>query len=87
LSWLEDEIVTKQVANPDFETSLQQLEQLVQQMERGKLTLEQSLAAFEQGVKLNRACQQALDTAEQKVNLLLQNEQGEISRQPFNKKD
>jgi exodeoxyribonuclease VII small subunit len=75
--------VNQQVANPSFEANLRQLEQLVQQMEQGELTLEQSLSTFEQGVALTRACQQALDKAEQKVNLLLQDEQGAISRQPF----
>ena len=44
----------------DFEASLDQLEQLVDQMEDGELTLEESLKAFEQGVKLTRECQQAL---------------------------
>lgn len=72
-----------QVANLGFEANLRQLEQLVQQMEQGELTLEQSLSTFEQGVALTRACQQALDKAEQKVNLLLQDEQGAISRKPF----
>ena len=75
--------MTQHVAKQNFETNLRQLEQLVQQMEQGELTLEQSLAAFEQGVALTRACQQALDTAEQKVNLLLQDEQGKINRRPF----
>jgi exodeoxyribonuclease VII small subunit len=75
--------VVGQVANLGFEANLRQLEQLVQQMEQGELTLEQSLSTFEQGVALTRACQQALDKAEQKVNLLLQDEQGAISRKPF----
>ncbi len=73
----------EKVVNPSFEANLRQLEQLVQQMEQGELTLEQSLSTFEQGVALTRACQQALDKAEQKVNLLLQDEQGAISRKPF----
>ena len=40
-------------------------------MEEGELTLEESLKAFEQGIKLTRECQQALDQAEQKVQLLV----------------
>ena len=60
----------------DFESSLAQLEQLVEQMEEGDLSLEESLKAFESGVKLTRECQQALQDAEQKVEvLLLQNGQ------------
>lgn len=55
----------------DFEASLARLEQLVDQMEDGDLTLEESLKAFEAGVKLTRECQQALQSAEQKVEVLM----------------
>lgn len=54
----------------DFEASLQQLEALVDDMERGELSLEQSLAAYERGVGLYRRCQQALEQAELRVKLL-----------------
>ena len=56
----------------DFEKGLDELEQLVGRMEQGDLTLEQSLKEFEQGVALTRQCQQALQDAEQKVEVLLQ---------------
>jgi len=55
----------------DFEASLSQLEQLVDQMEDGDLSLEESLKAFEAGVKLTRECQRALRDAEQKVEVLM----------------
>jgi exodeoxyribonuclease VII small subunit len=59
--------------NPiDFEQSLQQLESLVDAMENGELSLEESLQAFEKGIALTRACQTALEKAEQRVQLLLQ---------------
>jgi exodeoxyribonuclease VII small subunit len=59
------------IANPkDFEHSMQELETLVDKLEQGELTLEQSLAAFERGINLTRACQQALDAAEQRVRIL-----------------
>ena len=48
----------------DFEGALEELEGLVEQMESGELTLEQSLKAFERGVKLTRNCQSALQAAE-----------------------
>ena len=57
----------------NFEESLASLEGLVDAMESGDLSLEESLKAFEQGIKLTRECQQALDAAEQKVQLLLAN--------------
>ena len=56
----------------DFETSLQQLEDIVSKMEQGQLSLEQSLAAFEQGVKLTRTCQETLKKADQRVSKLIQ---------------
>jgi len=55
----------------NFEKSLDQLEQLIEQMENGDLSLEESLSAFESGIKLTRDCQTALNDAEQKVQMLL----------------
>lgn len=53
-----------------FELSLEELEQLVEKMEAGDLSLEQSLSAYERGVGLYRQCQQALEQAELRVRLL-----------------
>lgn len=53
-----------------FEEALSELEALVERMESGDLTLEESLAAFEQGISLTRHCQEALQAAEQKVEIL-----------------
>ena len=58
-------------APPDFETAMHDLEELVERLEQGDLPLEESLAAFERGVLLTRACQTALKEAEQKVEILL----------------
>lgn len=69
--------------NFDFEKALKELEQLVEQIEEGDLSLEQSLQLFERGVALTRACQQALQHAEQKVQLLL-NEEGRQTLAAFN---
>lgn len=54
----------------DFEASLDQLERLVEKMEHGEMSLEESLAAYERGVGLYRHCQQALEQAELRVRLL-----------------
>ena len=67
---------------PSFEASLKELEQLVEQMERGDMPLEESLKSFERGVSLTRTCQQALKEAEQKVQILLE-EHGETTLKPF----
>lgn len=53
-----------------FEDALDQLETLVEQMEHGELSLEDSLGAFERGVALTRRCEAALKAAEQKVEIL-----------------
>lgn len=60
--------ITKQ---PDFETALAELETLVETMEQGDLSLEESLKLFERGITLTRGCQESLKEAEQKVQILL----------------
>jgi exodeoxyribonuclease VII small subunit len=58
----------------DFERSLRELEALVEKMETGNLSLEESLKCFERGIGLTRLCQKALTEAEQKVKILLEKE-------------
>ncbi|MBT4833071.1 MAG: exodeoxyribonuclease VII small subunit [Porticoccaceae bacterium] len=66
----------------DFEQQLGSLEALVESLESGDLSLEDSLKSFEQGIKVARECQTALKQAEQKVELLMR--QGdELVSQPF----
>ena len=62
----------------NFEKALGHLEEIVSSMENGELTLEDSLKAFEKGIKLTRECQGALRDAEQKVRVLL-NENGDTT--------
>ena len=57
----------------DFEKAIVELETLVEKMEQGDLSLEESLAQFERGIALTRSCQNALADAEQKVQVLLKN--------------
>jgi exodeoxyribonuclease VII small subunit len=79
-------MVKKTAKAPDFERSLKELEDLVEAMERGDLSLEESLKQFERGVQLSRSCQQALKTAEQKVEMLLQ-KNGQETITPFDSDD
>jgi exodeoxyribonuclease VII small subunit len=67
---------------PDFETAMRDIEALVERLEQGDLPLEESLAAFERGVMLTRACQTALKEAEQKVEIL-QKKAGEPAVEDF----
>lgn len=62
--------MAKSKKQPDFEQSLEQLESIVDALEAGDLTLEQSLKSFEEGIALTRACQSALNDAEQTVKML-----------------
>ena len=66
----------------DFEQSLTDLQNLVERLENGELSLEDSLTAFEQGVRLTRDCQAALAQAEQKVQILMERD-GELEEAPF----
>ncbi|MFC0140929.1 exodeoxyribonuclease VII small subunit [Erwinia mallotivora] len=65
-----------------FESSLQQLEQIVSRLESGDLALEEALNEFERGVQLARQGQQKLQQAEQRVQILLSNDQ-ESELKPF----
>lgn len=64
-------MATKKAKSFNFEEALEELEALVTSMEEGELSLEESLQAFEKGIKLTRECQSALKKAEQKVQVLL----------------
>jgi exodeoxyribonuclease VII small subunit len=76
----------KRPETPNFESSLQELEALVEKMEQGDLSLEESLSHFERGVQLSRTCQQALKEAEQKVEILMQ-KNGQEETAAFNSED
>jgi exodeoxyribonuclease VII small subunit len=67
---------------PEFEQSLQQLEELVTRLERGDLPLAEALAVFEQGVALTRQCHDRLSAAQQRVEILLR-EGGSTRTEPF----
>lgn len=70
----------------DFERSLHELEQLVERMEDGELSLEDSLASYERGIRLGRLCQQALDEAEQRIQMLVEKDGGS-ELEPFEPDD
>ncbi len=66
----------------NFEKSLAELEELVEAMEQGDLSLEEALKHFEKGIALASGCQQALQNAEQKVQQLVE-KNGELLEKPF----
>lgn len=75
-------MAAKKSAPPNFEQSLRELEQIVQKMEQGELSLEDSLKHFERGIELTRSCQATLRLAEQKVEQLLE-KNGQFAIVPF----
>lgn len=71
---------------PDFETSLEELESLVEALESGELSLAESLERFKRGVELSKHCHEMLDKARQSVEVLTRPEDEESAR-PFDPPD
>jgi exodeoxyribonuclease VII small subunit len=71
----------------NLEKSLAGLEALVEELESGELPLDKAMQKFEEGVKLTRECQAALREAEQKVQILLHDADGEEALQKFDTED
>ena len=67
---------------PKFEESLQRLEKIVDDLEKGNVPLEQAIKLFEEGVKLSNSCRQELEAAEGKVEILLK-QNGKLQAEPF----
>lgn len=66
-----------------FEEALSKLEKVVERLEAGDISLEESLRLFEEGIRLSRFCNQKLDEAEKRVEILLKDEEGRMKTQPF----
>jgi len=70
-----------------FETAMKQLEQIVQEIETGDLSLEVSMKKFEDGIQLSRFCAKKLDETERRITLLLQNPDGTVQEAPVEDSD
>ena len=66
-----------------FEQALEELEKVVERLESGELSLEDSLTAFEEGVRLVKYCNQKLNEAERKIELLVKDKEGKLQLKPF----
>jgi exodeoxyribonuclease VII small subunit len=73
----------KDMAKVTFEIAMKQLEQIVQELESGNLSLEDSIKKFEEGIKLSKYCSAKLDETEKKITLLLKDQDGNIIEKPF----
>ena len=69
----------KDTDQPTFEQALQQLEHIVQKLEKGELPLEESLALYEEGIRLSRLCHGKLEEAEGKIAMLMKDARGEVA--------
>jgi exodeoxyribonuclease VII small subunit len=67
----------------DFESALKSLEEIVQQLEGGDLTLDRALELFEEGIRMSRFCTAKLEEAERKVELLVKKGEGSWQETPF----
>ena len=80
--------MTEEKKEPSFEQSMARLAKIVEELEKGEKSLEDSLALFEEGVKLSRAAQTRLDAAQQKVEKLLGvDDKGKARKVPFGDDD
>ncbi len=68
---------------PSFEESLKKLETIVDKLEKGDLSLEESLRLFEEGVGLSATCKKELEEAEGKVETLIKQRDGSFKTEPF----
>jgi exodeoxyribonuclease VII small subunit len=73
----------EKTSSPNFEASLQELERIVKELERGDLPLEQSLSLFEAGMRLSAECKRQLEEAESRVEILMRRG-SDIVAVPFN---
>lgn len=71
------------MAEKKFEQAMGRLEEIVESLEEGELTLEESLKIFEEGMNLIRFCSKKLEEAEQKVTVLIKESGGKFAQQPF----
>jgi len=75
------------MAEVKFEDALKKLEKIVSDLESGDVSLDESLAKYESGVKLVRICQKKLEEAKKKVEILIKTKDGKIKKEDFKTSD
>ncbi len=66
-----------------FEDALKKLEKIVDDLERGELTLDEALKKYQEGIELSKACASRLETAKKKIDALVKNKKGELELSPL----
>lgn len=69
-----------------FEDDLKELEEIAKKLEEGNLNLDEAIDEFEKGMKLSKECTKKLDLAEKRINILVQNDEGNLEEQEFETK-
>ena len=82
---IKDERMIIQVEeNKSFEEKMKKLEEIATELEKGDLDLDNSVAKFEEGMKLSKECSEMLEKAEKKITMLIKGENGELAEENFN---
>lgn len=71
------------ISNISFEYAVKELEKIVEELESGEMTLEDSIDKFQRGIELSKFCSRRLDEAERKISLLVEDDDGGLSERSF----
>jgi len=71
------------MAEIKFEETLRKLEKIVEDLEKGDLSLDEALKKYQEGIELSRLCAQRLETAKKKIDVLVKNKKGEFEVRPL----
>jgi len=71
------------MAEIKFEEALKKLEKIVEELEKGDLSLDEALKKYQEGIELSRSCAQRLDSAKKKIDVLVKNKKGEFELKPL----
>jgi len=71
------------MAEIKFEEALKRLEKIVEDLEQGELSLDEALKKYQEGIELSRACNQRLENAKKKIDMLVKNKKGEFELKPL----
>ncbi len=72
-----------ELENLSFEKAMSELERIVETLEKGDMTLDESIEAFQKGIELSRYCSKRLDEIERKITVLIEDQNGEIREEPL----
>lgn len=72
------------MAKKTFESAIEQLDKIVEELETGDISLEQAIKKFEEGIKLSQLCSRRLDETEEKMSMLIKTAEGQLSTIPYN---